>query len=101
MDLKEAASAGLSNYTNFSGRATRPEFWWFIAFIFLVDLFGSILGSILGSNFISNLASLALLVPSISVSVRRMHDVGKSGWFLLVPFYNFYLYCQPSIAAEG
>ncbi len=98
MDIKEAASSGLSNYRNFSGRATRPEFWWFIAFIFLVDVLSSILDGILGIGFISNLSSLALLLPSISVSVRRMHDVGKSGWFLLVPFYNLYLYCQPSIA---
>ncbi len=96
MDIKEAVSSGLSNYTNFSGRATRPEFWLFILFLFLVNVFSSILDGILGTNFISNLSSLALLVPSLSVSVRRMHDVGKSGWFLLVPFYNLYLYVQPS-----
>ncbi len=101
MDIKEAASSGLSNYTNFSGRATRPEFWWFIAFIFLVDVLSAILDGILGIGFISSLSFLVLLLPTISVSVRRMHDVGKSGWFLLVPIYNLYLYCQPSIAAEG
>ncbi len=100
MDIKEAANSGLINYTNFSGRATRSEFWWFIAFTFLVDVVSSILDSILGIGFISSLTFLGLLVPSISVTVRRLHDVGKSGWFLLVPVYNLYLYCQPSIAAE-
>ncbi len=100
MNIKEAANSGLINYTNFSGRATRSEFWWFIAFTFLVDVVASILDSILGIAFISSLSFLALLVPSISVAVRRMHDVGKSGWFILVPFYSLYLYLQPSIAAE-
>ena len=50
--------------------------------IFLFGLYSSIL---------SNLYTLAVLVPSVAVGIRRMHDTGKSGWFLLIPFYNFIL----------
>ncbi len=98
MDIKEAAKSGLSNYANFSGRATRSEFWWFILFYFLVLMFSGILDLILGTNFIFYLPCIALFVPAISVQVRRNHDVGKSGWLILVPFYSLYLCVQPSIA---
>jgi len=45
---------------------------------------------------VGNLISLATLIPTIAVAVRRMHDVGKSGWFVLVPIYNFILTVTPS-----
>ena len=41
---------------------------------------------------IADIYSLAVLVPSIAVAIRRMHDIGKSGWFILIPFYNLYLF---------
>ena len=47
-------------------------------------------------DMISNIYSLALLLPGICVAIRRMHDVGKSGWFILIPFYNLYLLCTES-----
>ena len=47
----------------------------------------------MGTTFINTVYSLAVLVPSIAVGVRRMHDVGKSGWFLLIPIYNLILAC--------
>jgi uncharacterized membrane protein YhaH (DUF805 family) len=84
----------LKKYAVFSGRASRAEYWYFILFNTIIAF---VLGLITGSTgtseaaFIPMIYNLALLVPSIAVGVRRMHDVNKSGWFLLIPFYNLYL----------
>ena len=75
----------LENYVNFKGRATRPEYWWFFLFQVLLSIVVNILSfavPILGT--ILGLASLAILLPGLAVGVRRLHDIGKSGWFLLV-----------------
>jgi len=70
--------AVLENYANFSGRATRPEYWWF----FLANL---ILSVVLGFlPFIGNIYSLAVIVPGIAAAMRRLHDTGRSGWWLLL-----------------
>ena len=87
----------INNYAGFSGRASRSEYWWFwlAAFLFSIPL-GFIDGMLFGWEYddpmwISNIYNLALLLPSWAVAVRRIHDHGKSGWFILVPFYNLYL----------
>jgi uncharacterized membrane protein YhaH (DUF805 family) len=82
------------NYANFKGRASRQEYWMFVLFnfIFLIALsFIEVFLFGLYSSILSDLYVLALLVPSIAVGIRRMHDTGKSGWFLLIPIYNFIL----------
>lgn len=81
----------LQNYATFSGRARRKEYWMFFLFNIIVSfVFGFICG-LIGIPELANLYTLAVLLPSIAVGVRRMHDVGKSGWFLLIPIYNFIL----------
>ena len=81
----------LQNYATFSGRARRKEYWMFVLFNVIVAFaFGFVCG-LIGIPEIANLYTLAVLLPSIAVGVRRMHDVGKSGWFLLIPIYNFIL----------
>jgi|TARA_Y100000294_G_scaffold177588_1_gene203610 uncharacterized membrane protein YhaH (DUF805 family) len=87
------------NYTNFKDRASRQEYWMFflfnIIFVFAISFIeGFLYGfGILGyySSILSNIYTLAILIPSIAVGVRRMHDTGKSGWFLLIPIYNLIL----------
>jgi uncharacterized membrane protein YhaH (DUF805 family) len=80
----------LKKYAEFDGRAGRREFWMFVFYNFIVSLTLSLLtGGREGA--ISTLYSLAVFLPSIGVSIRRMHDVDKSGWFILIPFYNLYL----------
>jgi len=87
----------LNKYVDFSGRATRKEFWSFVLFYYLSIFLGGIVDGVVGVDFIGNLLFIGLIVPYISCAVRRMHDVGKSGWFMIVPFYNVILALTPSI----
>lgn len=73
-------------YFEVSGRSRRKEYWLFGLLITILS-FIPILGLIVG---------LLTLIPSITVSIRRMHDVGKSGWFMLIPIYGIYLACLDS-----
>ncbi len=90
-----------NHYADFNGRARRSEYWYF----FLFNMIGSIvIGIIAGAikfPILSSIYSVALLLPAIAVGVRRMHDVGKSGWFLIIPFYNFYLAVSEGTAGSN
>ena len=89
----------LQKYVQFSGRARRSEYWYFALFSSLISLVVILIdgamssGSQTGGGILYSLYSLAILLPSLAVGVRRMHDVGKSGWFLLIPIYNLILAC--------
>ena len=86
----------LKKYAEFNGRSRRKEYWMFYLFSIIISGVLSVVDtSILGLEGygINTIYSLGVLVPTIAVGVRRMHDVGKSGWFLLIPFYNLYLLC--------
>ena len=74
----------LVQYADFSGRARRTEFWMFILFNAIFAAVAAIVGQILGTELIASLYSLVLFVPSLAVAARRLHDIGKSGWMLLV-----------------
>lgn len=81
MDFKQAVIRCLrDNYANFNGRAARPEFWWFMLACVIVAF---VLG-LFNMNMLALLFQLAVLVPSLAVGSRRLHDIGKSGWFQLV-----------------
>ena len=77
----------LQNYAVFTGRASRAEYWYFA----LINVIISVALQMIAGESIQGLYSLAVLLPSIAVAIRRMHDVGKSGWFVLIPIYNFIL----------
>ena len=72
------------NYANFNGRASRQEYWMF--YLFNMIFLGVILAidTFLGIAFLSTIYTLALMIPGFAVGIRRLHDVGKSGWFLLI-----------------
>ncbi|MGH8869690.1 MAG: DUF805 domain-containing protein [Actinomycetes bacterium] len=90
MSFTEAVRTALSQYATFTGRARRSEYWWFVLFTVLVNIATSIIDAVLGSGtasgfgVVSTLASLALLLPSLAVLVRRLHDTGRSGWWVLI-----------------
>src|SRR3954469_14311814 len=80
----------LQNYANFSGRARRSEYWFFFLFNVIISIILSVL-SVTGLGLLYLIYSLGVLIPGIAVAVRRMHDVGKSGWYILIPIYNLVL----------
>jgi len=81
MDFKQAVIRCVRDrYADFNGRAGRSEFWYFMLGLFLVSL---LLGA-LRLHLINALVNLALIVPALAVSSRRLHDVSKSGWFQLI-----------------
>ena len=107
--MKSAILDGLRRWKDFSGRSDRRQFWWFCLFFLLTPLIClAFFLAVVSLLLLLNLDSLGfsivfaylylLLVPSIiALQVRRMHDVGKSGWFILIPLYNLYLFVQPSL----
>jgi uncharacterized membrane protein YhaH (DUF805 family) len=81
----------LKKYADFSGRAQRAEYWFFILFYLLfflglsiVDNTLGLLNENIGVGLLGGLFALALLIPSIAVSIRRLHDTSRSGWWLLI-----------------
>ncbi|MDT4844684.1 Inner membrane protein YhaI [compost metagenome] len=97
MDFQTAVKTCIAKYTDFTGRASRSEFWWF----FLAQ-FGVLVVTGLIHQYVYFIAALALLLPALAVGARRLHDIGKSGWFLLlsiIPVINLvllYFFVQPS-----
>ena len=73
-------------YDVFTGRASRSEFWYFVLFNFIAGIIVGIIAKIIGDhrNSLGMLYSLIALVPSIAVGIRRLHDINKSGWWLLL-----------------
>lgn len=83
MSFSDAIKTCFAKYADFSGRAKRSEFWWFVLFLFLVSF---LLELLLGStgNLISGIFSLATLIPSLAVGARRLHDTNRTGWWQLI-----------------
>ncbi len=81
-------------FADFNGRARRREYWMFVLFNIIVSFVLGFVDGMLGlttdsgQGFISGIYSLAVIVPTIAVGVRRMHDTGRSGWWLIVPIMN-------------
>jgi uncharacterized membrane protein YhaH (DUF805 family) len=87
MFLFESALYTLRKYADFSGRASRSEFWCFFAFVIIAQAVCGLLGMLLGvGSALSGLVGLLLIIPQVAVAVRRLHDLGRSGRELLVPF---------------
>lgn len=94
MDFVSAVKNGFSNYATFSGRARRSEYWFWQLFLFLTSIASSILSAADGTlpdgtpragvfTALAGLLSLGLLLPSLAVLVRRLHDTGRSAWHVL------------------
>ena len=87
MTFMDAVKSVFTQYTVFTGRARRSEYWYFFLFEMIVS---SVLGTLYSVtnltlfSVVSGLFGLATIIPGIAVSIRRLHDIGKSGWFLLI-----------------
>ena len=93
MNFGQAIKSGFSNYVTFSGRAARSEFWYWTLFVVLVTMAAGILDRGLfdfdestTTGVFGPLVSLIFFLPGLAVSVRRLHDLDRSGWWLLLVF---------------
>jgi uncharacterized membrane protein YhaH (DUF805 family) len=89
----------LKKYADFNGRARRKEFWMFTLFhiIIIYGLLG--IGIAIQAEwmvYIMLFYILATIIPTLAVQFRRVQDIGKNGWYSLIPYYNLYLFCQDS-----
>lgn len=85
MGFAAAVSTAFSKYATFTGRAGRPEFWWFFLFNLIVTMVVSALDRLIfGHELLIFIAALVVVLPYMAVSVRRLHDTGRSGWWLLL-----------------
>ena len=90
MDFQTSVKTCFKKYADFSGRALRSEFWWFVLFSLLGGIVSVIIDvMILGYSIESNgpinlIFTVALILPGIAVTARRLHDINKSGWWQLI-----------------
>ena len=90
MDIQNSIkTCCVKKYANFNGRASRSEFWWFQLFYIIVIFVAVIFDSMYIDNSqamgpVELICTLVLLLPALSVWARRLHDVGRSGWWMLV-----------------
>jgi uncharacterized membrane protein YhaH (DUF805 family) len=84
MGFVDAIKSGFSNYVNFQGRARRSEYWFWFLFTVLLGIVANLIDGMLGMYLLAGLATLATILPSIAVGVRRLHDTGRSGFWLFI-----------------
>ncbi|MCQ2468254.1 MAG: DUF805 domain-containing protein [Ruminococcus sp.] len=85
VNMIDAVKLFIQNYTNFNGRSTRSEYWFtYLAFLIVGFVLGLLSSFLSIFKILTGLLSLAILIPSLALSIRRLHDIGKSGWYLLM-----------------
>ena len=84
MTFGEAVRSGFDHYATFDGRASRPAFWWWVLFAFLVGIAANLIDLAIDAPVLSGLVTLGLLLPNLSVSIRRLHDANHTGWWILL-----------------
>lgn len=97
MDFPTAVRSCFAKYVTFSGRARRPEYWWFFLFVFLGSIVLGVVDSVLfgpaaaphgqedSAGPLTTIFQLLVFLPGLAAGWRRMHDTGRSGWLLLLP----------------
>ena len=102
-----AYKAMFMNYANFKGKTNRRDFWLAILANVIVSFVVGLVSGLLGLTFIGVIYVVAILIPSLAIEIRRLHDIGKSDWYILlalIPLIGtlvlIYFYCQPSVEDE-
>ena len=89
MSFMEAVKKCLSGYVDFQGRAPRSEYWWFYLFYFVTYVVAIAIDAVATAGILSVVVTLALFLPLLAVSIRRLHDGGRSGWWILISLIPF------------
>lgn len=89
VDFTQAIQLFFANYANFKGRSTRAEYWWVELFMLIVSVILYTLCALIGlgmtgTSIVTDIWGLFILVPSLALSVRRLHDVGKGGGWIFI-----------------
>jgi uncharacterized membrane protein YhaH (DUF805 family) len=84
MSFVEAIRSGFSNYVNFSSRALRSEYWYWVLFAVIGGIVTYIIDMAIGIPITNTIFSLGTLLPGLAVAVRRLHDLDRSGWWILL-----------------
>jgi uncharacterized membrane protein YhaH (DUF805 family) len=85
MSFTEAIKDGFDHYVKFDGRASRPAYWWWFLFAVLVAIAANLIDiAVFDGPVLRSLTGLALFLPGLSVSIRRLHDTNRSGWWVLI-----------------
>lgn len=79
----------LKKYAVFTGRASRKEYWMFFFFSAIISIVLTLIGNLTGLPFLTSLYALVVLLPSLAVAARRLHDTGRSAWWLLLALIPF------------
>ncbi|CCO45160.1 conserved hypothetical protein; putative inner membrane protein [Vibrio nigripulchritudo SOn1] len=79
----------LKKYAVFEGRARRKEYWMFVLFNVLVSVALGVIEGALGTSFIGIVYGLVVFIPGVAVTIRRLHDIGRTGWWILISFIPF------------
>lgn len=92
-----------TQYTDFKGRATRSQYWYFVLCYVIISIPFSIVDNIFKTQLLTLILALALVVPSIAIGIRRLHDINKSGWWYLIalipiagPIALLVMFCLPT-----
>ena len=89
----QAIKLGFNRYVDFSGRSSRAEIWWWTLFLVLVSIVLNIVDiAIIKTPGLTQLIFvLAIILPSLAIGIRRLHDIDKSGWWILLHFVPFFI----------
>jgi len=102
-NITKAVRMVLTNYVGFTGRASRSEFWYYFLAAIIVGIIIGVIDGLLGTTIIGTIYALALFLPGLAVEFRRLHDTGRSAWWLLIALIPLvgiivliYFWAQPS-----
>lgn len=84
MGFGDAVKLGFSNYVNFSDRACRSEYWYWVLFAIIGAIVTYIIDHVIGLPVTNTIFTLATFLPGLSVGIRRLHDLDRSGWWILL-----------------
>jgi len=84
MGFSDAIRACWAKYATFTGRSPRSEYWYFVLFQVIANLVAGLIGAEIGLKLIGTFVEVLLFLPGLAVGVRRLHDIDKSGWWLLL-----------------
>jgi len=85
MTFQVAVKDAFAKYTQFSGRSSRSAYWYWYLFLILGNIVAAITDAILGTgSIVMIIFAVGVIIPGLAVSVRRLHDIGRTGWWLLI-----------------